>query len=267
MAAHAYWRVYITANNGDTSYTNIAELELRGTVGGPNLATDGLLASASTFSTGYEAAKAFDANTATWWATTAGAEIPSWLQYSFASPVDIVEHAITGADATRLARDPKQWQLQYSDDGVTWRTLVKIGSQTDWTAAEQRVFTHSAYPLFGDFTGAAKAATVAASTGHVTRASVSYGEAMFSNNNPTWVGKRRFLAGTVMELGVPVRRLVRAYHRKTGDLIGETYSDTTTGAFSLESKGWGDACYVIAFDDLTDTPDYNAKIYDLVTPM
>ena len=37
-SAHAYWRLYITANNGDATYTEINELELRATSGGTNLA-------------------------------------------------------------------------------------------------------------------------------------------------------------------------------------------------------------------------------------
>jgi hypothetical protein len=41
--SHAYWRLYITANNGDANYTEINEIEMRDTVGGTNLALSSLI--------------------------------------------------------------------------------------------------------------------------------------------------------------------------------------------------------------------------------
>lgn len=40
---HAYWRLYITANNGDASWTEVQELELRESAAGPNLASSALI--------------------------------------------------------------------------------------------------------------------------------------------------------------------------------------------------------------------------------
>lgn len=76
MAAHRYWRLYINALNGGSA-ASIVELELHTAIGGANVATSGT-AIASSVSGTDTAAKAFDANTATWWASAATG-VPQWL--------------------------------------------------------------------------------------------------------------------------------------------------------------------------------------------
>lgn len=75
------------------------------------------------------------------------------------------------------------------------------------------------------------------------------------------------ITGTVKQSGVAVARTVRAYRRLTGEVLGETVSDGSTGAFSINARGKTDNCYVVALDDLTAAPDYNALIFDLVIPV
>ena len=75
------------------------------------------------------------------------------------------------------------------------------------------------------------------------------------------------IAGTVKQGGVNVARTVRAYCRLTGEPLGEAVSNASTGAFSINARGRTDYAYVIAFDDLTQSPDYNAVIFDLVVPV
>jgi len=73
------------------------------------------------------------------------------------------------------------------------------------------------------------------------------------------------LSGTVLEKGSPVERIVRAYHRETGAFVKETLSDSIDGSFEMILDN-DDEHYVIAFDDITLSPDYNALIQDRLTP-
>lgn len=74
------------------------------------------------------------------------------------------------------------------------------------------------------------------------------------------------LSGTVTQNGAPVVRTVRAYDRASGLLIGQTTSGAD-GSFSILARHYRGPCYVLALDDLTQAPDYNAEIFDLVTPV
>lgn len=250
--AHAYWRLNIAGVDGGSSLT-IAEVEMRTTVGGANAATGGTASAESG-----TPANAFDGSTATVWTLAVGNS--GWLQYHFASPVDIVEHAITAPSAS-MTNTPNRWSIQYSDDGLNWTSAAQVASQSSWGASEQRVFTHSSYsvniakesPVGHNIV--LNSQTIPAASTRVA----SYREAQ-PQNGPS-------LSGTVKQNGTPVARVVRAYCRLTGERLGETTSDPTTGAFSINAKGRTDYCYVIAFDDLGVAPDYNAAIYDLVLPV
>lgn len=74
------------------------------------------------------------------------------------------------------------------------------------------------------------------------------------------------VSGTVQQAGSPAARVVRAYRRFDGKLLGEATSDPTTGAFEIDCLGCAGPVYVLAIDDLTNAPDYNAEIFDLITP-
>ena len=79
--------------------------------------------------------------------------------------------------------------------------------------------------------------------------------------------KSSVVSGLVFEGSTPVTRLVRVYRRDTGELLGTTNSVAGSGgSFSMQLNGYTGKVYVIAFDDITSAPDYNAQIYDLVVP-
>ena len=73
------------------------------------------------------------------------------------------------------------------------------------------------------------------------------------------------VSGVVYQNSSPVVRTVRVYRRDNGDLLGTTTSDGS-GNFSFKLNGYTGKVFVIAFDDITAAPDYNAQIYDLVVP-
>jgi hypothetical protein len=138
MAAHRYWRLYITAKSGASTFSAIAECELHTSVGGSDVTGSGT-ASANSVSGG-AAANAFDNNAATIWATGTGA-VPHWLAYDFGAgnEQDIVEVSITSRSSS-AGSAPGAFQLQYSDDGSTWTTRLFCNVDGPWPVSTTHVF-------------------------------------------------------------------------------------------------------------------------------
>src|SRR5574337_1018158 len=119
MAAHRYWRLYITATNGN-AYTSLTGFILATSVGGASVASGGT-ASASSTGFGWVASNAFDGSTAEpgWHSGTAGfPTTPEWLQYDFGAgnAKDIVEFGICSRNAADAAsQSPRDCTLQFSD--------------------------------------------------------------------------------------------------------------------------------------------------------
>lgn len=80
------------------------------------------------------------------------------------------------------------------------------------------------------------------------------------------VQTRRYVSGTVKQDTTLVSRLVRAYNRATGEMLASGTSSGVDGTFSLDVGPFTGKVFVIAFDDTGTAPDYNAAIFDLVTP-
>ncbi len=134
MAAHLYWRINVSSNNGG-SFLSIAEVEMRATVGGADQCNGGTASvSSSAASSG---ADAFDNDPVTRWSTNA---YPSWLQYQFLSPVDVAQYTIQvhNTDGTRA---PKDWTFEYSDNGSTWTVADTRVNETGWTAGQIRSYS------------------------------------------------------------------------------------------------------------------------------
>lgn len=140
MSAHSYWRINVSANNGDTSFLAIAEMEMRASVGGADQCTGGS-ASASASDGTSPPSNAFDNDATTRWSTPSGT-LTGWLAYQFASPVSVLEYTIQ-AHPTTPARSPKNWAIEYSDNGVDWVSLISIENQAGWTGGEIRTFAIS----------------------------------------------------------------------------------------------------------------------------
>ena len=137
-AAHAYWRLYVTANNGDATYTDFNEVEFRATAGGTDQSTGGTALAGSTYPS-YPASSAFDDNNATYCILQAG--LPNYIGYHFTSPVFVGEFAITSTHTGESTRGPKNFNLQYSDDGAAWTTAYSVAGQTAWGTEEKRLFS------------------------------------------------------------------------------------------------------------------------------
>lgn len=142
MAAHLYWRINILTNNGDGN-VGLAGLEFRDTVGGSNVATGGTALCSNDWGGMFPAANAFDGNASTIWVTDAGP--PQWIGYHFASAVDIAQIAVQ-ARPTYMGNSPKDFDLQFSDDGAVWIQQSAFTGQTSWGSNETRTFAAGSPP-------------------------------------------------------------------------------------------------------------------------
>lgn len=148
MAAHSYWRIYVTANNGDATWTDFNEIEFRATIGGTDQCSGGTaLGDDSTYNSPNNA---FDNDTANSHISSGG--LPSWVGYQFASPVEVAQVSLITPLVNEAARAPKDFLIQYSDDGITWTTAKEVINQTNWTTAEQRLFPIYEGVLTGNIT-------------------------------------------------------------------------------------------------------------------
>lgn len=80
------------------------------------------------------------------------------------------------------------------------------------------------------------------------------------------------LSGTAKDSSnAPASRVIRAYRRTGGALIGTATSDPTTGAWSIDAPIGTDKAYVIELDgtagDPPGTPSYDPCVIDYLTPV
>lgn len=142
MAVSTQWRVYITQNNGNSSYTGIAELEMAEEEGGPNLYIGGT-AIFRNQQLNNPARKAFDGiKSDNGWMTAQNQPRPTWIGYQFRSEVQIREFRIwfNGRGGNEAPRD---FELQYYDDNTSeWVSVdgASYTGETGWTAYEERVY-------------------------------------------------------------------------------------------------------------------------------
>jgi hypothetical protein len=151
-SGHRYWRLLITANNGDTFRVGTLEVILATAPGGATVASGGT-ASASSENVAGDAAKAFDGDTtSSGWisanlSTLGGlhAGNPQWLRYDFGAgnEKNIVEFGVGSypASSSVNARSLADFKLQYSDDGSAWTDAKSVTGQSGWAFQEVRRFS------------------------------------------------------------------------------------------------------------------------------
>lgn len=149
MAAHRYWRIYITANNGD-SYTGIAEVEFRD-ASDTDLTSPSMTVDQSSFFSSSVGANTVNNSFGSVWVTNGGA-MPQWVSYDFGSAVDPKSVAIALEAYAISTRAPRDFKIQYSDDGSSWTDQASITGQTSWTADTFKVFPIATYTVSGTTT-------------------------------------------------------------------------------------------------------------------
>lgn len=147
--SHRYWRINISANNGSLGTTIITEFEMRTAQGGSNVVSGGTALASSEMGSGLAASKAFDGSTSTYWAST---NPVATLQYDYGAGnaktiVEVALRCAPGGESPVTA--PKDFTIQYSDDGAAWTTVYTATNQTSWTTGELRTYTFPASATSG----------------------------------------------------------------------------------------------------------------------
>ena len=119
--AYTYWRLNLQAWEG--AHVDVAEVEMRASVGGADECTGGTPSVSST--TEGSAANIFDDNAATYWQSNGDAS--HWVQYQFGSAKDIVEIVLTTANYSDKDRYRTRYMdVQASNDGSSWTDIASF---------------------------------------------------------------------------------------------------------------------------------------------
>ena len=135
-----YYRIYIQSPvSGD--YSQIGELELLNENGQDLFDLYTVEVSESSFHTAVFAGdKTIDnllGNKK--WTSKFGLHINSWVAYNF--PVPVSPKTLTLSSAAETARQPKNFSIQYSSDGVNWTTMKSFSGISSWSSSEKKTFS------------------------------------------------------------------------------------------------------------------------------
>lgn len=116
-----HWRIVGTQmQNGGANFA-LSEIQWRAVAGGADLTAVGGPATASSiYAAGYEAAKAFDDNAATFWHSANSLGIGAWVAYDFGADVEPVELYLAARNDSSFAQACSSGRIEYSADGITW---------------------------------------------------------------------------------------------------------------------------------------------------
>ncbi len=279
MAAHRYWRLAISQNNGAQTVV-INELVMATSAGGAQAATGGTASASSTNGTD-TASKAFDGvlTDTNYWRcalnTYSGGYGYAHIQYDMGAgnAKDIVEIRIHH-DGTALGTTtgaPASFALLHSDDGIRWTIQRAWGGQSfannetkTYDATElpsNQVFNRVVAPKDVRFNNAANSGVP---TKFVALRSPLIGSGDFHHTYPnaqyTWSG-RFYIAGSTTTLGLPIARLVDLINQQSGRLERTVFTKTD-GQFLFDQIGPGP--WTVLGVDVT--AEQNSVVYAHVNP-
>jgi hypothetical protein len=140
---YSYYRLNITKNKGDTNLMQLAEVQLFGPVYPDQIQQGGSISASGAIGDAESAEMAFDGLLTTKWLDDTAvptAEQPSWVQVQFGDAKAVSSLAISSAnDAPE--RDPENFNLQASDDGVNWLTLGEWAGESFDSRGQRRLFS------------------------------------------------------------------------------------------------------------------------------
>jgi hypothetical protein len=169
--AYRWFKISITANNGDATYTQIAVLTLNGdeVIDNTQFAPHDLTSLTSHSPFVVDRSTYYTDGTHHWYAwhafnDTEGIQYSYWLGSN--NGVDWLSLDIGSGNfkiltsyivqthkyAEEPTNCPKDWTMEGSNNGTVWTTLDTVTNQTSWTAGEARAFfcdtTNTAYRYF-----------------------------------------------------------------------------------------------------------------------
>lgn len=213
-----YFRLYVTANDGDASYVSLSELQLKlGTTILSAPAKDHYFTQQSGNGQVGGITNAFDGNLTS--VTGSAIAWPYTIQMDMGGAITVDTLSIT-SQAAAQTRSPRDFKLQaLSDDGATWIDILTVTGSSAWGSQETRswAITGTASTLLTvNFPGRSKNVLYEANK---LSAQANYGG--------TYT-----LSGTVSVNGIPAHRPVRLYEASTGLLITSQWS-AADGTYSF----------------------------------
>ncbi|HEX5791642.1 MAG TPA: discoidin domain-containing protein [Rheinheimera sp.] len=140
---YRYYRLNVTKNKGDTNLMQLAEVQLFGPVYPEQIQQGGSISASGAIGDAESAEMAFDGLLTTKWldnTAVPSAEQPSWVQVQFSEAKAVSNLAISSAnDAPE--RDPENFNLQASTDGVNWLTLGEWAGESFDSRGQRRLFS------------------------------------------------------------------------------------------------------------------------------
>jgi hypothetical protein len=97
-----------------------------------NTAPSGVASAGSIYSAGFDAYKAFDKSTGTYWQSNN--KTAEWIAYQFTNPIVISKYSITCEAYTSA---PKSWTFEGSNDGINW-VVLDTRTNVTWSNAERK---------------------------------------------------------------------------------------------------------------------------------
>lgn len=150
VGAHRYWKLNITANDGSALYMGLTELQLFDTSGVNRTAgSSGTLwvSSSGEINASNQHVNAVDGNLVDSGWLSAVAASPQFISFDTqlagapvpVGPYEVSKIRIYGSHNVPSA-SPRDFQLQWSDNGTDWTTVLSVTGQSGWAANEMREF-------------------------------------------------------------------------------------------------------------------------------
>lgn len=143
IIAFKHYRLNITANNGEQSFTAMQEIELALDEFGSDITNPSTPVVASTSYSGFEAAKLVDNNfsveSKSW--ISANNIFPHYIKISLDESHNVsILRIWAQAASDALNRAPKDFSVQGSSDGLVWADMQSFSNITNWKVGVPKVF-------------------------------------------------------------------------------------------------------------------------------
>lgn len=144
--ARRFWRISISANNGDALFTCIQEVAFSLTTGGDDVTSPTTPVVVSTLQPGYPGSKVVDndvLNDQNVWNSLSGAAFPHTLTLDLGGSYNLVEFSMWAQNnAGTTTRAPQDFLIQSGPTSSgPWTTERTVTGQTGWTAGSRRDFS------------------------------------------------------------------------------------------------------------------------------
>ncbi len=228
MAVHLYWR--LTFDKGPASTVDLREVGFFDAAG-VDVSVGGVAAASSEYGGAYLIANLFDKSTSTLYATASSVTYPQWVQYRFASPVDVYRVRCY----PNSGYYPTNPRLSFSDDGVAWSALVPLVEFSGGLVSALDTMLGISAPFSGVALGTSKSAWAFRSLPGPLKLAVdprhrAVADTEFGGFGRIW-GTTKTKSSPA---NLPTKARVVLLHQRSKLPVREVWSDPITGDFAFE---------------------------------